>query len=82
MNAVGTIRRSESQAAPLEKAAMAVGSALVAWSQRRSARAIEPINIAPINTEELMIRRAAEQEAQAILAQRHAGANYPLYRMF
>jgi len=77
MNAVGTIGRSESQAAPLEKAALAVGSALVAWSQRRSARAVEPVNI-----EELMVRREAEREAQAVLAQRHAGANYQLYRMF
>ena len=77
MNAVGTIGRSESQAAPLEKAALAVGSALVAWSQRRSARAVEPLNI-----EELMVRREAEREAQAVLAQRHAGANYQLYRMF
>ena len=77
MNAVGTIGRSESQAAPLEKVALAVGSALVAWSQRRSARAVEPVNI-----EELMVRREAEREAQAVLAQRHAGANYQLYRMF
>ena len=77
MNAVGTIGRSESQAAPLEKAALAVGSALVAWSQRRSARATEAIDI-----EELMVRRAAERDAEAVLAQRHAGANYPLYRMF
>ena len=77
MNAVGTIGRSESQAAPLEKAALAVGSALVAWSQRRSVRAVEPVNI-----EELMVRREAEREAQAVLAQRHAGANYQLYRMF
>ena len=77
MNAVGTIGRSESQAAPLEKAALAVGSALVAWSQRRSARAVEPVDI-----DELMVRRAAEREAQAVLAQRHAGANYQLYRMF
>jgi hypothetical protein len=77
MNAVGTIGRSESQAAPLEKAAMAVGSALVAWGQRRSARALEPVD-----PEELMVRRAAEREAQAVLAERHAGANYQLYRMF
>lgn len=77
MNAVGTIGRSESQAAPLEKAALAVGSALVAWSQRRSARAIEPVDI-----EELIVRREAERQAQAVLAQRHAGANYQLYRMF
>jgi hypothetical protein len=76
MNAVGTIGRSESQAAPLEKAALAVGSALVAWSQRRSARAVEPVDI-----DQLMVRRAAEREAQAVLAQRHAGANYQLYRM-
>jgi hypothetical protein len=77
MNAVGTIGRSESQAAPLEKAAMAVGSALVAWGQRRSARAAEPVD-----PEELMVRRAVEREAQAVLAERHAGANYQLYRMF
>ena len=77
MNAVGTIGRSESQAAPLEKAALAIGSALVAWSQRRSARAV-----APVNVEELMVRREAELQAQAVLAQRHAGANYQLYRMF
>jgi len=77
MNAVGTIGRSESQAAPLEKAAMAIGSALVVWSQRRSARAV-----APVNVEELMVRREAELQAQAVLAQRHAGANYQLYRMF
>jgi len=77
MNAVGTMGRSESHSGALDKAALAVGSALVAWSQRRSARAVEPVDI-----EELMIRRAAEREARAVLAERHAGANYPLYRMF
>jgi hypothetical protein len=69
--------RSESQAAPLDTAAMAIGSALVAWSQRRSARAAAPVDI-----EQVMIRRAAEQEAQQIFAERHAGANYQLYRLF
>jgi len=69
--------RSESQAAPLDKAAMAIGSALVAWSQRRSARAAAPVDI-----EQVMIRRAAEQEAQQIFAERHAGSNYQLYRLF
>jgi hypothetical protein len=49
----------------------------VAWGQRRSARAAEPVD-----PEELMVRRAAEREAQAVLAERHAGANYQLYRMF
>ena len=77
MNAVGTMGRSESQATPLDKAALAVGSALVAWSQRRSARAAEPVDF-----EELMIRRASEQEAQRLMAERHAGANFPLYRMY
>ena len=77
MNAASTMGRSESQSGALDKAALAVGSALVAWSQRRAARAIEPVNI-----EELMIRRAAEAQAQAVLAERHTGSNYQLYRMF
>jgi hypothetical protein len=82
MNAASTLngastRRSEPQSGALDKAALAVGSALVAWSRRRSARMVEPVNI-----EELMIQRAAEREAQAVLAERHAGANYQLYRMF
>ena len=77
MNAVGTIGRSESQSSALDRAALAVGTALVAWSTRRAARALEPVD-----AEQLMLRRAAEREAQAVLAQRDAGANYPLYRMF
>ncbi|GAB3606067.1 hypothetical protein GCM10027413_14760 [Conyzicola nivalis] len=77
MNAVGTMGRSESQAAPLEKAALAIGSALVAWSERRSARAAEPVDF-----DELMIRRAAEQDAERLLSERHAGANLPLFRIF
>ena len=81
MNAASTMGRSESQSGALDsvidRAALAVGSALVAWSQRRAARAIEPVNI-----DELMIRRAAEAQAATVLAERHAGANYQLYRMF
>jgi hypothetical protein len=77
MNAASTLGRSESQSGALDKAALAIGSALVRWSQRRSARAIAPVNI-----EELMIRRAAAREAEAVLAERHAGSNYRLYRMF
>ena len=77
MNAIGTMGRGEPRSGTLDRAALAIGSALVAWSQRRSARAVEPVDI-----EELMIRRAAEREARAVLAERHAGANYPLYRMF
>ena len=77
MKAVGTIGRSQSQSSALDRAALAVGTALVAWSTRRAARALEPVD-----TEQLMLRRAAEREAQAVLAQRDAGANYPLYRMF
>jgi hypothetical protein len=77
MNAVGTMGRSEPRTGTLDKAALAVGTALVAWSRRRSARAL-----APVNLEDLMIRRAAEAEAQRVLAERHAGANYPLYRLY
>jgi len=77
MNAVGTMGRTESRSGVLDKAALAVGSALVAWSTRRSAR-----TLAPVDLEQLMIRRQAQAEAQAVIAQRDAGANYPLYRMF
>ena len=77
MNAVGTMGRSESQSSALDRAALVIGSALVAWSERRSARASEPVDV-----EQLMVQRAADREAQAVLAQRHAGANYQLYRMF
>jgi len=77
MNAVGTIGRGESQSSALDRAALAIGSALVAWSERRSALALEPVD-----TEQLVVRRAAEREAEALLAQRHAGADYRLYRMF
>lgn len=82
MNAVGTrsfgaAGRSESQSGALDRVALAVGSALVAWSERRSARALAPVNI-----EELMISRAAALERQRVLSERHAGANYQLYRMF
>jgi len=69
--------RSESQSSALDRAALAIGSALVAWSERRSTRASEPLDV-----EQLMVQRAADREAQAVLAQRHAGANYQLYRMF
>ncbi len=69
--------RSESRSGALDKAALALGSALVAWSQRRSARAARPVDY-----DELMIRRAAELEAQTLMAERHAGANWPLYRMY
>ena len=77
MNAVGTMGRSASRSGALDKAALAIGTALVAWSQRRSERALAPVNI-----EELTIRRAAEAEARRVLAERHAGANYPLYRLY
>jgi len=76
MNAIGTMGRGEPRSGTLDRAALAVGSALVAWSQRRAARAV-----APVNTEELMIRRAAEAEVRLVLAERHAGANHQLYRL-
>jgi hypothetical protein len=77
MNAVGTMGRGESHSAPLDRAALAVGSALVAWSQRRSARAAQPVDF-----DELMIRRAAEEEARRLMSERHAAANLPLFRVY
>lgn len=38
MNAAGTITRREAQAAPLDRLALAIGNALVAWGHRRNNR--------------------------------------------
>jgi hypothetical protein len=69
--------RSESHSAPLDRAALAIGSALVAWSERRSARTPQPVDF-----DEAMIRRAAQQQADRLMSERYAGADYPLWRMF
>jgi hypothetical protein len=78
MNAASTIQRREVHPTALDRVALSVGNALVAWGERKSEARVVTI----ADREEHALRVAAAHEAQTALTLRDAGANYPLYRIF
>jgi hypothetical protein len=78
MNAASTIQRRDVQPTVLDRAALTVGNALIAWGERKSEARVVTI----ADREEHALRMAAAHEAETALSLRGAGANYPLYRLF
>lgn len=68
MNAASTISRRETQPAVLDRAALAIGTALVTWSRRRS-------NRAPIGHEEQYLNELRRRDVELITARRDLGAS-------
>ena len=68
MNAAGTITRREAQPAAIDRLALAIGTALVAWSHRRN-------NRPQITHEEQYLRERHRHEMERISTSRDLGAN-------
>jgi hypothetical protein len=73
MNAASTITRREAQPTALDRLALAIGTALVAWSLRREIRP-------QISHEQQYLRELNRREVEHITAARDLGANQ-LYRL-